>query len=151
MKAWASQTSAGTTLLEVLVAATIFAALLGSAFMVSISAGNAYNAGMLDLSLQLAANTTMESMNSQLAKGYLAAANLCEPSRILFQTAVDHDGDGDFVDDDLYVDWGAETTKGNYLSFEFDGAGCPVLQEKEHGFDYNHDGDKADALQTGST
>ncbi len=114
--------TAGFTMVETLVSLAIFSLIIGSLLSLAVTQNNFFNACMGKWDVNRLARKSMNNMvkeirmsnalNSSIWDRPIDQAGVTEDANngrsVVFQLPVDWDGDGDFLDDYLRLEWGAE-------------------------------------------
>ncbi|NOZ21438.1 MAG: prepilin-type N-terminal cleavage/methylation domain-containing protein [Planctomycetes bacterium] len=146
----------GFTLIEVVIASVALAVVLLAVLGIYGAGQDACSLGSANLSLQTLNTRCMTQMTRQIRESHIFGI-AADGSWIRLQVPVDYDGDGDAIDDDKNVEWGAEDRLNWLLEYAYyteAGSGTEgwTFNEKKSGnggIDLNGDGDRDDMIEFG--
>jgi len=141
----------GFTLIEIMIVVIVLT-LLFLTVMGTFTAGQAAcSIGNANLNLQMTSTRCMSEMTRRLRAARILQYDDVTGMWLDFQVPVDHDGDGDILDDDNLVEWGAERNVGWYYRYAYVKRGeFDESDQGVDGVDLNRDGDTGDDWSLGS-
>jgi len=138
----------GFTMLELLIAGAVLAILILMVFGIVSSSAGVHDWGMVTLRSQSTASNLIGMVCTELSRARLLSVEVGEAQcRISFQVPVDWDGDGDLLDSNGELEWGALDQLGWTCTLTFEQA--RTVSEVVDNEDYNHDGDRVDVFALG--
>ncbi|MEW6358746.1 MAG: hypothetical protein AB1696_20590 [Planctomycetota bacterium] len=147
---------AGFTLIEVAIASVVVVVVVFAVLGMYGAGQDACSVGSANLSVQTVNTTCMAEMTRQIRESRIFGM-AADGSWIRLQVPVDHDSDGDALDEDRNIEWGAAERLNWFLEYAYHteaglGAGEGTFEERKAGgmgIDLNGDGDKNDVIEFG--
>lgn len=136
---------AGLTTLEMAVALFLGSVVIS---MIGMTLSSAYGVGA-EVQISARGNLEVSRVLDTMARRFTSSPRIIafNDTSLLFQEPVDHDSDGDIVDSNSVVEFGAEDNLG--WSYEYLWVQTGSFSESTHGVDVNSDGDEGDLFQEG--
>jgi len=133
-------------MLEMMISFAIFLIIVAAVTIYLQSAQVAYNQGMAKYRGQIACQSILTRITTEVMQSTLIGV-AGDGSSVSLQVPVDHDGDGDVISDAGDVEYGAKGQLDWTMTLAF--AAARNLSEATDKVDYNDDGDKTDSLVAG--
>jgi hypothetical protein len=121
-------------------------------YAIDRSASNTYDVGTGQQDMQRVSSRLLNEISSAFIQGRMSLAN---DSSLTLQVPVDHDDDGDVLDDNYMLEWGAVDQDGVVrLGYTMNYVFVPAASGKTYSesaldIDFNEDGDKSDTFALG--
>lgn len=154
MNAATKRATAGMTMVEMMVATTVFSLLIAMAFQISMSTTRAASEKLMISTLEVKGERTLKLVTDELVSASsLAPVVASNGSSITVQVPLDNDGDGTTVSKsaNFSLELGSVTESGSASNGLTTYAFVPqrVISEADESLDFNLDGDMNDEFEVG--